>query len=126
MAAVTQTTVILLVTVIGALGQAAITARWYEPPAEEGRDPSPLFEAALFFVMFGVIFGLAGALLAFVEGLAPPYTRIGILLLSPVGIYSSYATYTGRMGTTHDRATKLMGVLGGAVIGAYPPLLVLV
>lgn len=120
------TAAVIAVAVVGAIAQAVITVRWYEPPTIDDREPNPLFEAGLFFVAFGVAFALTGYLLATVGGFVPPYGRLASLVLVPVGYYAAYACGTGRMGTEHDRATRLMGAVGGAVVGTYPIVLLVV
>lgn len=115
-----QTAAILALSLAGAVGQIAITVRWYEPPTIDDREPNPLFEAGIFFVAFGVAFVAIGYALAAVGSVAPPYSRVVFLALTPIGYYAAYACGTGRMGTDHDRATRLMGAVGGAVVGTYP------
>ncbi|MFC4986401.1 MULTISPECIES: hypothetical protein [Saliphagus] len=123
---VVRTAVVLAVAVLGALAQAAITVRWYEPPTIDDREPNPLFEAGLFFVVFGVAFAVAGYAVAAAGELVPPYSRIALLALTPIGYYAAYACTTGRMGTGRDRATRLMGAVSGAVVGTYPIVLLAV
>lgn len=115
-----RTAVVLAVAVVGTAAQAAITVRWYEPPTIDDREPNPLFEAGIFFVAFGVAFAAIGYVLAAIGSVAPPYSRFLLLALTPIGYYAAYACTTGRMGTHHDRATRLMGAVGGAVVGTYP------
>lgn len=121
-----QTAVVLALSLVGAIGQAAITVRWYEPPTIDDREPNPLFEAGIFFVAFGISFAIIGYGLAAVGGVAPPYTRLALFVLTPIGYYAAYACSTGRMGTGHDRATRMMGAVGGAVVGTYPIVLLAV
>lgn len=119
-------TAILGVTLAGAIGQAAVTVRWYDPPKIDDREPNPLFEAGLFFVAFGIVFALVGVVLSRVAALAPPYTSVGLLVLVPVGFYLGYATATGRLETGADRATRMMQSVAGFVVGVYPIALLVV
>jgi len=113
---------IAVVSLVGAAGAAAVTVRHYEPPPREGADepPEPLFEAAIFFLMTGALFAIVGYVLATVGDLAAPYGRVATLLLTPLGYYSAYAAYSGKIGADADQSAVLMGVISGAVIGTYP------
>ncbi|MFC7138344.1 hypothetical protein ACFQMA_00655 [Halosimplex aquaticum] len=116
------TAVIAFVSLLGATGVAAVTLRYYEPPPREGEEetPEPYFETAAFFVLTAALFALAGSVIAHVSGLAAPYGRVATLLLTPVGLYSAYATYTGRIADDADEAGGLMGVVSALVLGVYP------
>ncbi|MCU4743763.1 hypothetical protein OB955_16180 [Halobacteria archaeon AArc-m2/3/4] len=120
------TATILGVSVAGAIGQAIVTVRWYEPPKIDDREPNPLFEAVLFFVAFGAVFMLMGYMLSRVATLAPPYTSFGLLVFVPVGLYLAYATATGRLETSEDRATTLMQAVAAVVVAVYPVALLVV
>lgn len=119
-------TVIFGVSLAGAIGQAIVTVRWYEPPKIDDREPNPVFEAGLFFVAFGIVFALIGVALSRIATLAPPYTSVGLLVLVPVGFYLAYATATGRLETGADRATTMLQSVAALVVGVYPVALLVV
>jgi len=111
------------ITFVGATAIAVTTLREYEPPPPDGEDeaPKPVFEAGLFFVVTSVLFALLGLVLATVGRMAPPVGPTVTLLLSLVGLYSAYGTYTGRIHTRSDRAGRRLGVVSATVLGVYPP-----
>lgn len=113
---------VLFVSLVGAGGAAAVTLQHYEPPPPEGSDepPAPLFEAGIFFVLTAVLFAIVGVTISTVGELAPPYGRVVTLVLTPLGYYSAYAAYSGKIGEDADRSAVLMGVISGTVIGTYP------
>lgn len=111
---------VLAVALLGAIGQAAVAARWYEPPKIDERNPNPLFEAGVFFVLYGLAFVLLGSVLSYLVGVVPPYGGLATLLLVPIGFYAAYAGVDGRLDDSADRATNLMRGVFGAVLGAYP------
>lgn len=116
------TVAIALVSLLGATGAAVVTLRYYEPPPREGEEetPEPYFETAAFFVLTAAFFALVGYAIASVAVLAAPYGRVATLLLTPIGFYSAYATYTGRIADSADEAGGLMGVISALVLGVYP------
>jgi ABC-type Na+ efflux pump permease subunit len=118
-----QTAVIAVVSLCGAAAVAVVTRRHYEPPPPDGKDeaPEPVFETVVFAVLTGALFAAAGFALATVGrwGIAG---QVATLLVSVLGLYSSYATYTGRIRDDSDEAGTLMGVVSAAVFGVYPPL----
>ncbi|WP_436924668.1 hypothetical protein [Halosimplex amylolyticum] len=122
MAVAAETVAIALVSLLGAAGAAVVTFRHYEPPPREDGEatPEPYFEAAAFFVLTTAFFAFLGYVIAFAGNLASPYGRIATLLLTPIGFYSAYATYTGRIADEADRAGGLMGVISALVLGVYP------
>lgn len=126
MAPVTQLEAITLISVSGAAGQAVLTVRYYEPSIDAETPSVPLLEAALFFVGFAIFFRLLGSGLAVLAGAFPPVTRFGILLLTPIGLYSAWATISERFGSDLDTATRYMGAFAGIVVGVYPVVLFLV
>ena len=119
-------TTIVLISVLGAAGQAAVTLRWYEPPPREDQPPTPVFEGVLFFVGFTVLFVGLGLVLSFIRGLYQPYGGLLTLLLTLIGFYSAYGTFTGRLNEDKDQATRMMAVVGSLVVGIYPVVLFLV
>ncbi|WP_157972499.1 hypothetical protein [Saliphagus sp. LR7] len=119
-------TMIILISVFGAVGQAAVTLRWYEPPPREDQPPIPVFEGVLFLVGFTVLFVGLGFVLSFIRGIYQPYGELLTLLLTPIGFYSAYGTFTRRLNEDKDKATRMMNVVGALVVGIYPMVLFLV
>jgi len=119
-----STVAIAVVSLLGAVGVAVVTRRHYEPPPREDEDepPEPVFETVVFFVLSGGLFVGLGHALATV-GRWGTLGQTLTLLLSLVGLYSAYATYTGRIAADAKRASALMGVVSATVLGVYPPLL---
>lgn len=122
MAAEFEVVAVIMVSLVGAGGAAAVTLRHYEPPPREGSDepPAPVFEAGIFFILTAVLFAIVGVTISTVGELAPPYGRVATLVLTPLGYYSAYAAYSGTIGDDAERSAVLMGVISGAVIGTYP------
>ncbi|WP_415381703.1 hypothetical protein [Halosimplex sp. TS25] len=122
MPVVAETALIVLVSLAGATAVAVVTLRHYEPPPREGEEetPEPYFETAAFFLLTAAFFAILGYAIATAGELASPYGRIATLLLTPLGFYSAYATYTGRIAESTDEAGGLMGVISALVLGVYP------
>ncbi|ELZ23457.1 hypothetical protein C475_14328 [Halosimplex carlsbadense 2-9-1] len=118
-----ETAAIAVVSLIGAGAVAVVTRRHYEPPPREGEEepPEPLFETGVFAVLSGGLFVGLGYALATVGGWGA-LGEVATMALSLVGLYSVYATYTGRIAADTDRATALIGTISAAVLGVYPPL----
>lgn len=126
MAEVSHATVIVFLSMAGAVAQAVVTFLRYEPPARDGdHDPVPLLEASFFALVFGIVFVVVGFVLSAVSTLAPPYSQLALLVLTPIGFYIAYAAKTDRISTHHDRATILLWGVVGLVVGVYPLALVL-
>lgn len=126
MAEVSHATVIVFLSMGGAVAQAVVTFLQYEPPArDDDHDPVPLLEASLFALVFGIVFVVVGFVLSAVSTLAPPYSQLALLVLTPIGFYVAYAAKTDRISTHHDRATILLWGVVGFVVGVYPLALVL-
>ncbi|WP_123534000.1 hypothetical protein [Halosimplex salinum] len=117
-----ETVAVAAISLLGAVAAAVVTLRHYDPPPREDVDaePDPYFEAVVFFFLTAVLFAVLGFALSFVVEQASPYGRIATLLLTPIGLYSAYATYTGRIGDDEDSAGTLMGVVSAVVLGVYP------
>lgn len=122
MATALEAGAIAVLTFVGAGGVAAVTLLEYQPPPREdgSEPPEPVFEAALFFVLGTVGFSVVGSLLAFVAKQAPPYGRLATVALTPICLYSAYASYEGRPGWRRSRASELMAAVTAAVLGLYP------
>ncbi|QPV63017.1 hypothetical protein I7X12_20275 [Halosimplex litoreum] len=119
-----QTAAIAVVSLLGASAVAVVTRSHYEPPPREGEEepPEPVFETGVFAVLSGGLFVGLGYALATVGGWGA-LGEVATMALSVVGLYSAFATYTGRVAADADRATALVGVVSATVLGVYPPLL---
>ncbi|WP_436931268.1 hypothetical protein [Halosimplex halobium] len=120
-----ETAAIAVVSLLGAGGVAAVTRRHYEPPPPEGEaePPEPVFETVVFFALAAGLFAGVGYALAWVGREWGTLGQAATIALSPVGLYSAWATYTGRVAADADRASALMGVVSATVLGVYPPVL---
>ena len=118
--------VIVAMSTLGALAQAAITLHWYEPPERDGETPTPIFEAGLFFVVFGALFYVLGIVLSALSGLAPPVGTIAMLLFTAVGLALAYATVTERAKQTRTTAQRFMGAVFGVGLAVLAVLLLVV
>ncbi|WP_135363348.1 hypothetical protein [Halosimplex halophilum] len=120
-----ETAAIAVVSLLGAGGVAVVTRRHYEPPPPEGEaePPEPVFETVVFFALAAGLFAGLGFALAWVGREWGALGRAATMALSLVGLYSAWATYTGRVAADADRASALMGVVSATVLGAYPPVL---
>lgn len=112
-----ETAAIVAISFFGAVAQAAVTVRWYEPPSRNGETPTPILEAGIFFVVFGIVFVLLGFVLSVVDGLVPPYGSIVLLLVTPVGFWLAYSAYAGQLATMNDDAERFMGAVVSLVAG---------
>lgn len=118
MTAVSQSSVLLALAVLGAIAQFAIGLRLYEPPDEYGDSESSTLEAAVFFVVFLLLYAAIGYGLAALEDVAPPLGRILVLVVGAVGVYSVYSTAFGGRGEERSAAVRAMGAVTGAVVAA--------
>lgn len=120
MTALSQGDALLALALLGALVQFALALRLYEPPPPEDGDepPTPLLEATLFGVAFGLGYAVVGFALSALGDVGPPYGDLGVFLVAVVGLYSAYATHVGRVGAAETRATRAMGLVTGITIAA--------
>jgi predicted branched-subunit amino acid permease len=114
-----QVAAIALTATLGALAEAAVALRWYEPPERDGERPTPVFEAGLFFVVFWIGFSLLGVGVGTVAGFAPPLGTAVTFVLVPVGVALAYASYTDRLGPRPPVQRYVASVVGG-VLAVYP------
>jgi len=119
-----QTAAIAVVSLLGAGAVAVVTRRHYEPPPREDAEepPEPVFETGVFAVLSGGLFVGLGYALATV-GRWGALGEVATMALSVVGLYSAFATYTGRIADDADTAGALVGVVSATVLGVYPPIL---
>lgn len=116
----------VLLAILAALLQGAITLLWYRPPvAPDGRQPRPLMEAALFTVAFGLVFVGYSVLLDVVSDVSPPLTEYLLLGVSLGGWYAVVAVWGGRWTDEATPAQRRLSMVATVVFALFP-LLVLI